>query len=75
MSVADFYQSIIDELEDDYRYHALDTNEFIEILMKYVQSLARSKDESASRENEIISEKQEKKDELEICVKDKFLMS
>ena len=48
MSVADFYQSIIDELEDDYRYHALDTNEFIEILIKYVRCLARSKDESAS---------------------------
>ena len=53
----------------------LDSDKFIEILMKYVRRLTRSKDESISRENEIISELQEKNDEFEIWIKDKFLKS
>ena len=61
-SGASFYENKIKKLEDDYRDRVLDTDEFIEILMKYVRRLARSKDESISRENEIISELQEKND-------------
>ena len=46
MSAADFYQSKIDELEDDYRDRLLTTDELIDNLEKMVMRLARSKDKS-----------------------------
>ena len=75
LSAADFYQSKIDELEDDHRDHFLTTDELIDILEKMVMRLARSNDKSIAGGEELISELREKNDELEIYVKDKFLMS
>ena len=73
MSAADFYQSKIDELEDNQRDRFLTTDELIDNLEKKVMRLARSKYELILRNNDIFSELQEKDDQLEICAKDKLL--
>ena len=74
MSAA-FFQSKIDEVKDNHKDCFLTTDELIDNLEKVVMRLTRSKDKSIAGEKEIIPELREKKDYLEICVQDKFLMS